>query len=92
MLALAVGVVVAYAAIGFRLAIAGVQWLGFGTADNSLHAWVAELPWWQVLLVPTLGGLLIGLFLEYLMPGKRPQGEAQVIEANALKDGRMTLK
>jgi CIC family chloride channel protein len=43
-------------------------------------------------LAPAAGGLLIGLFLKYLMPGGQPQGVAQVIEAASLKGGRMTLK
>ncbi len=91
-LAVLVGIVIAYAAIGFRLAIGGVQWLGFGFSDESVFLKVAMLPWWQVLLVPTLGGLAVGLFLQYVMPGRRPQGVPHVIEANALKGGRMSLK
>ena len=49
------------------------------------------LPWWQLLLVPSLGGLAVGLFVYYLMPEKRPLGVPQVIEASALHGGRMTL-
>jgi CIC family chloride channel protein len=92
LLAVVVGIVVAYAAIGFRLAIGGVQWLGFGFTTEIVFEKAALLPWWQLLLVPTLGGLAIGLFLEYVMPGRRPQGVSHVIEANALKGGRMDLK
>ncbi len=92
LLAVVVGVVVAYAAIGFRLAIGGVQWLGFGFTHQTVFEAAAELPWWQLLLVPTVGGLAVGLFLQYLMPGRRPQGVPHVIEANALKGGRMDLK
>jgi len=91
-LAVVVGVVVAYAAILFRLAIAGVQFAGFGFADESVHQKAALLPWWQILLVPTVGGLCVGLFLKYVMPGGRPQGVAHVIEASALRGGRMSLK
>lgn len=90
--AIIVGVVVAYAAIGFRAAIGGVQWLGFGFADEAVFSQVALLPWWQIMAVPAVGGLLVGLFLQYVMPGGRPQAVAQVIEANALHNGRMSLK
>ena len=52
---------------------------------------VSALPSWRILLVPTAGGLLIGLFVHFFMPGRRPQGVAEVIEANALRGGRMPL-
>ncbi len=90
--AVVIGIVVAYAALGFRIWIDAVEWIGFGTAGDALYLAVAELPWWQVVLVPTLGGLGVGLMLEYLMPGKRAQAVAHVIEANALRGGRMGLR
>ena len=90
--AVIIGIVVAYAALAFRLWIDVVEWTGFGAGGELLHRVVAGLPWWQVLLVPTLGGLVVGLVLEYLMPGKRPQAVAHVIEANALHGGRMGLR
>ena len=86
-----VGVLVAYAAIGFRMSISGVQWLSYGVFADRLVSRLAELPMWQILLVPTAGGLLIGLFLHFLMPGGRPMGVADVIEAMALRNGRMRL-
>ncbi len=92
LLAALIGIAVAYAAILFRDAIATVQLGAFGFSSQRVYELAAELPWWQILLAPTLGGLAIGLFLEFVMPGKRPQGVAEVIEAGALKDGRMSLK
>jgi len=86
------GVIVAYAAILFRLAIGGVQWLGFGFSDELVVTKAMALPWWQIVLVPTLGGLVIGIFLKYVMPGQRPQAVAHVIEAMALRNGRMSLR
>jgi CIC family chloride channel protein len=90
--AMGAGIVVAYAAIGFRLAIAGVQWLGFGTAGEALASAALQLPWWQIMAVPTAGGLVVGLMLHFLMPERRPQGVPHVIEAMALRNGRMTLR
>ena len=77
------------ASVALRYLIDLVQRLGFGFSGEQVASGVAELPWWQVLLVPSLGGLLIGLFIYRFMPGHRPQGVAQVIEASALKGGRM---
>ncbi len=91
-LALIIGVVVAYAAIGFRQAIALVQlgFLGFSSEDVFTRA--AGLPWWQLVLAPTAGGALVGLFIHYVLPERRPHGVADVIEASVLRDGRMSLR
>jgi len=89
--ALVVGILVAYAAIGFRIGISGVQWLSYGVFAERLVSRLAELPTWQILIVPTVGGLLVGLFLQFLMPGGRALGVAHVIEAMAIRNGRMRL-
>lgn len=88
-LALVIGVAVAYGAIGFRMGLELIQGRTFGFAlEDGFHL-VATLPWWLVLLVPTLGGLAIGLFVHYLMPEQRAHGVADVIEAGARNDGRI---
>ena len=91
-LALVAGVAVAYAAVGFRLAIGGVQWLGFGFSTEDVFSRAMLLPWWQIMAVPVAGGLIVGLLLHFLMPNQRPQGVADVIEATALNNGRMRLR
>ena len=75
----------------FRLAIDGVQILALGFPGEQLITRLSEQPWWRMLLAPTLGGLAIGLFVHRYMPGRRPQGVAQVIQASALRGGRMNL-
>jgi len=87
-----VGVVTGYAAVGFRLALEGVQVLAFGFGGESVFSQAALLPWWQILLIPAVGGLVVGLMLHFLMPGRRPQAVAHVIEACALKGGRISLR
>ena len=51
-----------------------------------------NLPGWQVVTVPTIGGLLIGLFVYYFMPGKRGRGVADVMESVALRSGAISLR
>lgn len=92
LLAAVIGTAVAYAVIAFRFGIRLFQSGAFGFSSERLYPLAAELAWWHVLLAPALGGLVIGLFLRYLMPGRRPQGVAEVIEAAALKGGRLPLK
>jgi chloride channel protein, CIC family len=90
-LAVVTGAAAGGAAIAFRDAIGGIQWLAYGFSGENVASMAAALPWWQLLLVPTVGGLLIGLFIRYFIPGGRPQSVAHVIEASALHDARMSL-
>ncbi|MHA1570160.1 MAG: chloride channel protein, partial [Alphaproteobacteria bacterium] len=90
-LAVAVGAGAAGGAILFREAIGGVQWLGFGFLSERVHSLAADLPWWHLLAVPALGGLAIGIFVHYVMPGRRNLGVADVTEAMALRGGRMSV-
>jgi chloride channel protein, CIC family len=91
LLALAVGVAAGYGALLFRLLTAAIQVLFLGHGTEHLVSAAATLPWWQVLLAPTAGGLLIGLVTRLVLPGPLPQGGAEVMEASALKQGRMAL-
>jgi CIC family chloride channel protein len=90
-LALVIGATSGAAAIGFRYTISFVQELSLGFGGEQVATLAAGLPWWQLLLAPAAGGLLIGVFVYFVMPGRRPQGVADVIEANALQGGRMSL-
>jgi CIC family chloride channel protein len=90
-LALVLGVAAAYGTIGFRWIIDQVQWGFLGSEGEHLLSLSTTLPRWQILLAPCAGGLLIGLFIRYAMPDRRPLGVADVIEANALKGGRLSL-
>lgn len=85
-LALAIGVTVAYAAIAFRYLIGAFQWLWLSTSSEKMLAAAAETPWYIILLAPAFGGLIVGYILERFMPGKRGLGVADVIEARALGD------
>lgn len=91
LLAIVVGAAAGGAGIVLREAIGLVQTVFFGSGDSRLFIHAAGLAWWHVLLAPTVGGLAIGLFVRYLMPDGRPQGVADVIEANALRHARMSL-
>ncbi len=91
-LAIIIGAVSGYGAIAFRLLIDLVQSYALGAAPGHLYEVAAELPAWRLVLSLTLGGLLIGLFIHFLMPGRRYHGVADVIEASALRGGRMSFR
>ncbi|NIA68668.1 chloride channel protein [Pelagibius litoralis] len=90
-LAVVIGAAAGGAAIAFRDAIAGIQWLVYGFGGEQVASEASGLAWWHLLLVPTLGGLAIGLFIRFALPDGKPQGVAHVMEASALRDGRMSL-
>ncbi|WP_421708541.1 chloride channel protein [Algihabitans sp.] len=90
-MAVVIGVAGGGAAIGFRYAIDAIQWLGFGYAGEALASHAETLDWWLLLLVPSLGGLLVGLFIHRFLPNGQPQGVANVMEATALYGGRMSM-
>jgi CIC family chloride channel protein len=91
-LSLIVGVIAAYAAIGFRLGIDLVQSGALGFDGEDVFTMAAQQPWWRIMLAPTLGGLAVGLILHFFLPEKRIQGVPHVIEAMALRAGYMRLR
>ena len=95
-LALAVGALVGISVVGFREAIDFFQGIFYGTEifygtdSEHLAPIAAELPAWRIVLATTLGGLIVGILAYRFMPERRPQGVADVIEANALLGVRMS--
>jgi len=92
----ALGIIVGSATGGsiivFREFIHLTQFGLYGSRSENLLQVVHQLPWWQILAVPTLMGLLVGLLIYHFLPGRRPQGVADVIEANALHGGHMSSR
>ncbi len=93
LLALIVGVVAAYGILAFRYLILAIQfpWLNtFHEADVATSA--AQQDWWLLLLVPCLGGLVVGWILHRFLPAGRAEAVADVIEARAIGGAQMPLK
>ena len=91
-LALVVGCAAGAAVVAFRETIDLVQFLFYGTGHARLTPHAAGLQWWHVLLAPAVGGLIVGIFVHLLLPNRRPQGVADVIEYCALRGGRMSSR
>ena len=91
LLAVVIGALAGYGAIVFRELIGMIQLFAFGSDSDYLLSVANYLPWWQLLLAPVAGGLLVGLFVHFVMPGRRNHGVADVIEAGSLRGGRMEL-
>lgn len=89
-IALTVGLVSGLAAVGFRWGIERLQAWIYGTDDvHKLHSHAAGLDWWWVLLIPVVGGLVVGLILHKFTDDGRVRSVADVIEGAALYEGRV---
>ncbi|MCA0043098.1 chloride channel protein [Celeribacter litoreus] len=89
-IALLIGIASGFAALGFRLGIDRLQSFLYGTSDlRHLHTVARELPWFWVLTLPVLGGLAVGIILNWFTPDGRVRSVADVIEGAALNAGRV---
>ncbi len=89
-IALVIGIGAGFAALGFRLGIEQLQALLYRTSDiTHLHTHAGSLPWYWVMLLPVVGGLVVGVILNWFTPDGRVRAVADVIEAAALRDGRV---
>ncbi len=92
-IALAVGIAGGLAALLFRKGIFWLQALVYGAEDvRAIHSYAETLPWYWLLMVPILGGLVVGVLLTTFTPDNRVQAVAEVIESAALRDGRIDPK
>ena len=90
-LALVIGVAMGYGTIAFRYALGVVQDVFYGFSSQEFTTLTADLEWWHILLAPAVGGLLVGLFLQFVVPGSRAEGVAHVVEAGSLRGGRLSV-
>lgn len=92
-IALAIGIGAGAAAVLFRLGIELIQSTVYGTDDiTHLHSFAAGLAWYQILLIPICGGLIVGLILDRFTDDGRVRSVADVIEGAALSEGRVEVR
>jgi len=92
MLAAVIGLTCGAAAVLFRYAIGVVQWTWLRDISEHVVTAAAMQPWWVVLAAPTLGGLIVGLMLKYLLHGQRAGAVAEVIEARTATGERLRFR
>ena len=90
LLAAGIGVLVGVSTAAFVALIGAFQLAFYGRASEAYFASIAgSLPGWRTVLALAGGGLLLGLVLQFLVPGRRYHGVADVMEACALRGARM---
>ncbi len=92
-IALAIGIAAGFAAVVFRLGIYAIQTTVYGSDDVlTLHSFAANLAWYHLLIVPIIGGLIVGLILDRFTDDGRVRSVADVIEGAALSEGRVEVR
>jgi CIC family chloride channel protein len=92
-IALCIGIAAGFAALLFRKGIHWLQSTLYGAEDLSrLHTFADTLPWYWLVIIPTIGGLVVGLILNKFTPDGRVRSVADVIEGAALHEGRVERK
>src|SRR5665213_3456342 len=82
-------------AVGFGVALVRqmMQWMhvvAYGMSPYHLLSEGIGLTWWRVLLVPVIGGVVVGV-ATVIIRRWRPREVVDAIEANALYGGKMSL-
>ncbi len=91
-----VGAVGGYGAIGFRKLIGVVTQSGWGNATGmegkDLLIMALAAPYWIKVLIPAIGGILVGVIIYFFAQEAKGHGVPEVMESVALKDGRMRTR
>jgi chloride channel protein, CIC family len=90
-LAMLIGIVAGLVVLAMSVAVAGLHALLFDIGIRERLSSQASIETLRALLVPSLGGLLLGLAFVLLLRW-RPAREIDPIEANALHGGRMSFR
>ncbi len=92
-IALMIGIAAGLAAVAFRFGISLLQTTLYGVDDvTKLHSFAESLPWYWVLIIPMMGGVVVGIILHHFTPDGRVRSVADVIEGAALNEGRVEKK
>jgi len=80
-----IGIAASYGALVFRYLISLV--IDFYSINNSSTTTLSNYEWWQRLLYPTSGGLIVGIIVSKLAPEVKGSGIPEVIKSISLHGG-----
>jgi len=89
--AIIIGVLAGFGAIAIRVLIKEISLLSYPGGDNFLLN-VMHAPWLKILLIPIIGGLIVGPIIYFLAPEAKGHGVPEVMQAILLKGGMIRAR
>lgn len=86
--AIIIGVLAGFSAIGIRWLITEISNLSFPGDGSLLHNIIAA-PWYIKILIPIVGGIIVGPMIYYLAPEAKGHGVPEVMQSILLKGGKI---
>lgn len=87
-LAILIGVLAGYGAVLFKYVLKYMQWVFYQNTGDILF--IAEsIPLWMKLVMPAVGGLVVGLVVSFFASEAKGHGVPEVMQAIALRGGRI---
>jgi CIC family chloride channel protein len=85
-LGVVVGVLAGYCSVGFRILIDFLREIIYGSSGNFIEV-LSHTPWYMQLLIPVVGGLIVGPMIYFWAREAKGHGVPEVMEAVTLKGG-----
>lgn len=90
-IAIIIGVLAGFSAIGIRFLIKEISALSFHGAGNILEN-IMNTSWYWILIIPAIGGIVVGPIIYFLAPEAKGHGVPEVMQALLLKGGNIRAR
>ena len=84
--AIIIGILAGFAAIGIRALIQTISHISFSGEGNLLEN-IMNTSWYWIIIIPMIGGLIVGPIIYYFAPEAKGHGVPEVMQAILLKSG-----